>query len=376
MKVVQLRKYLDKDWESLTSFLQLKSPLVLVFGNRFELEAPKIYKAMQKIFPNGHIVFASTSGVITSNSVDDDCLTATAIEFEKSNFQVKTINLNETELDSFQAGAQLVSKLPKDNLKHIMVLSDGSFVNGTELTRGMNFAADNNVLITGALCSDDNRFERTIVSYNENPKDGEIVAIGLYGETIEVTSSIESGWKRFGAERLVTRSKGNILYDLDNEPALDLYKKYLGDKSADLPSSALYYPLEVETEDSQSYVRTILNVNEEYNAMIFAGDIPLNSKVHLMMSNSQELFKSTEQMATQALNKMIGKPQLAIMLSGIGRKLLLDQKAIEEVEQVKHVIGDDVIISGFYSYGEIAPFEDENMSQLHNQKVVLTLISE
>ncbi len=377
MKTVQLRKFKGKDWEFLTPNIKLKNPLVLVFGNRYELENRNIYKNVKKIFPKSHIVFASTSGDITSKSIDDECITITAIELEKSTFKIDTINLSETNLNSYQAGIELVNNLKQDKLKYILVISDGSFVNGSELTRGMNFAVDYNVLITGGLCGDDGRFERTIVSYNENPKDGEIVAIGFYGDTFEATSSVGSGWTAFGPERLVTKAKGNILYELDNMPALDLYKKYLGEKSSELPASALYYPLKVKPENEEkSYVRTILNINEEFNAMIFAGDVPLNSKVQLMMTNIDNLARASKNATEEALEKKIDKPQLAFLVSCIGRKLVFDQRVIEEIEEARNVLDNETTMCGFYSYGEIAPFHEENMCQLHNQTLAVTLISE
>lgn len=377
MKTVQLKKYKDNDWEYLTPKIDLKSPLVLVFGNRYDLEDANIHKSVKKLFNKPHIIFGSTSGNITSNSVEDDCLTITAIEFERSTFKVETINLSQTNLNSYDAGVNLVNRLSNNELKYIMVLSDGSFVNGSELTRGMNFAANNEILITGGLVADADRFERTIVSYNENPKDGEIVAIGFYGESFEATSSVHGGWKPFGPERLVTKAKGNILYELDNKPALDLYKKYLGDKSSQLPAAALLYPLGVKTEEEeQSYVRTILNINEEYNAMIFAGDIPVNSRVQLMMTNVERLVRSSEFAAKRALEDKTNRPELALMVSCIGRKLILDQRTIEEVQEVKGVLGKETTVTGFYSYGEIAPFEGGNQCQLHNQTMAVTLISE
>ncbi len=377
MKTVQLRKYKNSDWEYLSPKIELESPLVLVFGNRYDLEDESVYKSIKKLFKKAHIVFGSTSGNITANLVEDDCITITAIEFEKSKFEIETINLSETDSNSYDAGVELVNNLSHDDLKYIMVISDGSFVNGSELARGMNFAAKNEVLITGGLVADGDRFERTIVSYNENPKDGEIVAIGFYGESFEATSSVHGGWKPFGPERIVTKSKANILYELDNKPALDLYKRYLGDKSAQLPSAALLFPLGVKSDDdAQPYVRTVLNINEEYNAMIFAGDIPVNSKVQLMMTNVDRLVRSSEFAVKQALEYKKDKPQLAIMVSCIGRKLILDQRTIEEVQEAKGVLGNEITVSGFYSYGEIAPFEGENMCQLHNQTMAVTLISE
>ncbi|WP_248722634.1 FIST signal transduction protein [Seonamhaeicola sp. ML3] len=375
MKIVQLRKLKGQDWQSVTPFIELKEPLVMVFGDRKEFEEPRIYKAIEKFFPKGHVVFASSSGNVTSNSIDEDCITITAVEFERSEFKVRTINLNDTELNSYKAGMELVNKLPKDKLKYIMVLSDGTFVNGSELTRGMNFVVDNHVLITGGLCSDDYRFQRTMVSYNENPKDGEIVGIGFYGDTLEVASSTESGWMPFGVERTVTKSVGNILYELDNKPALNIYQKYIGDLSKNISAASMNYPLGVQ-EDDQYYPRTILNINKDYNAMFFAGDIPANSKVQFMMTNPAELIGASIQTAKQAREKMINEPKLAMFFSGLGRKQFLDQRTIEEVLEVRDTIGKDVIISGFYSYGEIAPNNEENMCKLHNQSVALTLISE
>lgn len=375
MKTVQIKKYKTGDWDYLTENIPLQEPLVLVLGNRHMLESETMYKDIKTLFPDGHIVFGSTSGDITSNRVDDESITITATEFEKSKFLIKTSNIKNA--DSYKTGADLVNQFPKDGLKYVFVLSEGSFVNGSELTKGMNASTQNNTLITGGLCGDAARFEKTLAAYNENPKQGEIIAIGFYGESLEVSFSIHGGWTPFGPERIVTKSSSNVLYELDNQPALDLYKKYLGDKSTELPAAALLYPLNVKSEEEkQSFVRTILNINEEENAMILAGDIPENSKVQLMMTNVDNIANASERAARQALELRTNKPQLALLVSCIGRKLVLDQRVEEEIEEVVAVLGEEATICGFYSYGEIAPFHGENNCQLHNQTMTITLISE
>jgi len=381
MKTVQLRKNNTSDWEYLSEKIELKKPLVLVFGNRFMLESDTIYNEIKEIFNDGHIVFGSASGDISTQSVSDDSLTITAIEFEKSSFIIKTTNVLENnsneDIDSFKVGKDLISKLPKEGLKHVFVLSEGSFINGSQLTKGMNAATKDNLLITGALCGDAARFEKTICSYNESPKAGEIVAIGLYGESLEVTFSINGGWTPFGPERIVTKSKGNVLYELDNLPALDLYKKYLGEKAKELPGAALLYPLNVKSvEDNNSIVRTILNIDEEENSMILAGDIFKDSKVQLMMTNVDNIVNAAEKAAISASEARKNKAELAILVSCIGRKLVLAQRVEEEVEEVMEVVGESTAITGLYSYGEIAPFIGENNCQLHNQTMTITLISE
>lgn len=377
MKTVQLRKQENTDWEYLSEKIELKAPLVLVFGNRYMLENTNIYEQVRELFPDGQLVFGSTSGDITAEYVDDDSITITAIEFERSTFDIRTSNVVNSDLDSFKTGENLVNQFNKDGLKHIFVVSEGSFVNGSQLTKGMNSATGDELLITGGLCGDAARFEKTVASYNENPKPGEIVAIGFYGETFEASFAIHGGWTPFGPERVVTKSESNELYELDNQPALDLYKKYLGEKSNELPAAALLYPLNVQSaNEEQSFVRTILNIDESKNTMILAGDIPENSKVQLMMTNIDNIANASELAARQALEKRKSKPQLALLVSCIGRKLVLDQRVEEEIEEVVSIIGKDTKVCGFYSYGEIAPFNLEINCQLHNQTMTITLISE
>lgn len=379
MKTVQLKKTANSDWEYLSDPISLKKPLVLVFGNRYMLESETILEEVKSLFPDGEFVFGSTSGDITSQYVDDESITITAIEFEKSQFIIKTANVlaNNAKIDSYKTGKNLIEQFSPEGLKHIFIISEGSFINGSQLTLGMNASTEEDVLITGALCGDAARFEKTIASYNELPKAGEIVAIGLYGETLDVSFAINGGWTPFGPERIVTKSKANVLYELDNQPALDLYKKYLGEKSKELPAAALLYPLKVKsTDEKQSIVRTILNINEAENSMILAGDILENSRVQLMMTNVDNIVDASEQAAMQALETRNTKPELAILVSCIGRKLVLDQRVEEEIEEVIEVVGEHTTICGLYSYGEIAPFSGEKTCQLHNQTMTITLISE
>ncbi|AEE20358.1 FIST signal transduction protein [Dokdonia sp. 4H-3-7-5] len=376
MRTVQLQRDSSGSWHYLSESITLNNPLVLILGNRFLLEKESVFEEVRDLFPSGHLVFGSSSGEIVAGAVNDEHITITAIEFEKSSFEIQTFNIHEVGDDSEKAGSTIIKKLTAEGLKHVFVLSEGSFVNGSALTKGMQGALPN-VLITGGLCGDDARFEKTLASYNEAPKEGEIVVIGFYGETFEASFSIYGGWTPFGPERLITKSDGNILYEIDGKPALDLYKTYLGDKAKDLPGSALIYPLNVKSaENDQSFVRTILNIDEEKNAMILAGDVPEQSKVQLMMTNMDSIASASETAALRAMEGRNNPPQLALLISCIGRKLVLDQRIEEEVEEVMSVIGDDVVISGMYSYGEIAPFYGERSCKLHNQTMTITLISE
>ncbi len=376
MKIVQGIKKGKSAFE-LNSTEKLKEPLVMVFGNRYMLEDASIYKQVSALFPDGHIVFGSTSGEIINEEVQERTIVLTAIAFEKSSFIVRTKNVKDFENNDFDLGQALMKEFPKDDLKYFFLVSEGSTVNGSALIKGFENGKSKNIGLSGGLCGDDDRFEKTLASYNQNPKEGEVVAIAFYGNTLEITSANFGGWTSFGPERIITKSDNNILYELDGKPALDLYKRYLGDKAKELPKSALLYPLSVVTkENEEAIVRTILNIDENNNAMILAGDVPEGSRVQLMMSTVDDIANGARTAAELAMKNRRNTPELAILVSCVGRKLVMDQRTEEEVEEVISVIGDDSVISGFYSYGEMAPFEGQDSCKLHNQTMTLTLFSE
>ena len=185
------------------------------------------------------------------------------------------------------------------------------------------------------------------------------------------------GWDAFGPERLVTRSAANILYELDGQPALALYKKYLGEHAKDLPASGLLFPLSLKNAAGESVVRTILGVNEAEHSLTFAGDLPQGGHVRLMKANFDRLIDGAVG-AAQTSYEAMGKtsPELALLISCVGRKLVLKQRIEEEVEGVQDILGQEAVLAGFYSYGEISPFNPSAACELHNQTMTITTLSE
>lgn len=377
MKIVQASKLENQDWKFLQDKIELKNPLVLVFANRYLLEDETVIADIRNQFPYEHIVFGSTSGEIICCNVNDNSISVTAIEFEKSSFIVKSDTILKYDKKAKPLGEALFNEMPKENLKHLFVVSEGSFVNGSSLINGLESNKDSSVSLTGGMCGDDARFEKTLASYKENPKEGEVVLIGFYGETLDISFASFGGWIPFGPERKITNSKANILFEIDDMPALDLYKKYLGDKASELPQASLFYPLNVTPEGkSEPVVRTILSINNEDNSMILAGDVPVNSRVQLMMASIDGIADGAQHAAEIAMENRKNPPQIALIVSCVGRKLVMNQRVEEELEQVREVIGENIAITGFYSYGEMAPFNGHSSCELHNQTMTLTLISE
>lgn len=353
-----------------------KTNLVLCFGAKNSLLNSDVYVQLKSIFKNAEIAICSTAGEIFHDNVQDDTIIITAIELEATSIKTTSLNVKDCH-NSYETAKQLAQQLPPDNLKYILVLSDGSLVNGSELIKGFNENVPKQVLITGGLAGDSDKFESTLVGLNSQPSEGNIIAIGFYGENLIVTHGSQGGWDIFGPERIVTKSIGNVVYEIDNKNALDLYKKYLGPDAEHLPGSALLFPLSVVVEgSSQQLVRTILSIDNTNNSMVFAGDIPQGSKVRFMKANFDKLTNAAFNAAHHTLQVYNEHPKLAILVSCIGRKLILGPRINEEVEAVNELYNNSTLLTGFYSYGEISPFNEGGNCQLHNQTMTITTLHE
>lgn len=351
--------------------------LVLAFGSRTILEDPARFDEIRAMYPNAHVVMCSTSGEILGDAVYDESISLAAIYFEKTKVGVATMAIDGAN-DSFEAGVKLATELKSADLAHILLFSDGLHVNGSEIVKGINSTLDKAVTCTGGLAGDAARFEKTLVGINKAPTTHQIVAVGLYGNSLKVGYGSVGGWDNFGPERLVTRSEGNVLFELDGQCALDLYKMYLGEKAKELPGSALLFPLGMKfDENSDTIVRTVLGVDEDKKSMTFAGDIPEGSYVRLMKANFDKLITGANLAAehTKILGASEGE-QLAILISCVGRKLILGQRIDEEVEAVRDVLGRSTVLTGFYSYGEISPLLESATCELHNQTMTITSLAE
>ncbi len=359
--------------------LEKSAQLVLIFGSTNILKEKKRYDEIKSFYPAAHIFGCSTAGEIMDTQVSDDTLVVTAVYFEHTQLQCAQTKIDEVE-NSFQAGEQLAASLEKDGLIHVFVLSDGHKVNGSELVKGLTKNLPSQISVTGGLAGDGERFEQTLVCLDSFTEDPNIAVMGFYGTRLKIGYGSMGGWDSFGPDRLITRSKENVLYELDGQSALELYKKYLGDQAAGLPATGLLFPLSIRfnlDEADTGLVRTILLVNEEEQSMTFAGDVPEGAYARLMKANFDRLVDGAIGAANTSY-EAIGSitPDLAVLISCVGRKLILQQRIEEEVESVREVLGDNAVMTGFYSYGEISPFVPSAKCELHNQTMTITTFSE
>lgn len=367
--------YTKNQWETLNEIdSKEKVNLVTIFGDTEEFTNPKHYDYLKNRYPHAHILGCSSSGNVQGSEISQAKLVVTAVSFDLAKVVLKEIDFVEND-DIEKISTNLASQFEKEGLKHIFLLADGLHLNGSKLIKGFNSTVD--IPITGGLAGDGDRFEQTWVIADDYPKQRRIAALGLYGDSLKIGSGCYGGWSEFGTFRTITKSKENILYEIDGEPALDFYKRYLGEYADELPNSGLRFPLSIkEKENDPETIRTLLGINEEDKSITFAGDVPKGFTARLMKPNVELLIEGAGQ-AAEIANINNHKTALGLVVSCVGRKIVMSDLVDEELEAVSEELGDNVQLTGFYSYGEIAPFENNIKNcQLHNQTMTLTVIYE
>lgn len=379
MKIEQRKWTKEAFWQKVSdSNLKDLAQLVFLFGDTTLLKDASIFEEIKSFYPNANIISGSTAGEIIGTQVLDGSLVVTGVYFNNTTLRFAKTKIATME-DSLKAGEDLARSLGKEGLKHVMVLSDGLHVNGTKLVNGLTSILPKSVAVTGGLTGDQDRFYETVVGLDGPAEADTIAVIGFYGDSIKIGYGSMGGWDPFGPERLVTKASANVLYELDGKSALELYKRYLGDQARELPASGLLFPLSLRREGKETgLVRTILSIDEKEGSMTFAGDVPEGYYVRLMKANFERLVDGAEGAANMSHEAFgTSHPDLAILISCVGRKLVLKQRVEEEVERVQEVLGNTTTMTGFYSYGEICPVTPtEKQCELHNQTMTITTFSE
>jgi hypothetical protein len=355
--------------------------LVVYFGSRLALSTPDPFEQLKLSCPGAHIIGCSTGGQTNEADVFDDAIACVAIRFANTRIRIQSAEINAAR-DSRLCGRTLGLALLADDLAGIFVLSDGLRVNGSELTAGITDAIGREVKISGGLAGDGSRFETTLVGADFAPRSGVVVAIGFYGSAIRIGHGSAGGWDVFGPYRSITKSEANVLYELDGKLALDLYERYLGPEAEGLPGTGLLFPLQIQNPSAECHtvVRTILSIDREARSLTFAGDMPVGWRARFMRGNFDRLTEGAAEAARQAAatscDVVPDGRGVALLVSCIGRRLLMGQQTADEVEASSSVLGDRFRKIGFYSYGEIAPHHTSGICELHNQTMTITTLQE
>lgn len=376
---VEQFQYHDKTGWVRPLYIQPNVDWVLVFGAKKLVETHAIMSVLDETFPNAIILVSSTSGEIHGNQTYDDSLSVSAVTFKKTSIKSIQLGLNDFS-SNFMAGQTMANALKHDDLCHLFVISDGVVTNATELLAGIYSVIPKTIAVTGGLSGDGADFNESVLGLNGHYKPHQTCMIGFYGQSLKIGYGSRGGWRPFGPKRSITRADNNILYELDKQAALDLYKLYTQDQELNLPASGLLFPLSIYNQNSKqkSLVRTVVGINETEHALIFAGDVPEGTVAQMMHATTDDLIGGAIEAAESSM-AMNPDPEFIILVSCVGRKLIMGQQADEEIEEIAEIFSKSKnSIAGFYSYGELCPFDHQSnsVSLLHNQTMTITAMRE
>lgn len=371
MQIKQISWFDQKGWEPLPDFAAV-ADFVLVFADTDYFQTAACYQELRNMFPQARILGCSSSGNVLGGEISDGGMVATVVKLERAKVKLAQADMA-ADVSPNELGIKLMAELTAADLRHVFVLSDGLQINGSGLSQGLNQAG---FAITGGLAGDGTRFGKTWVMADAPARNGCVAALGFYGDVV-IKSGCFAGWEEFGTERVVTKSAGSVVYEIDGEPALDLYKRYLGDQANELPISGLRFPLSIQaTKQDRALTRTLMAVNEAEHSLTFAGDVPQGYLCKLMLTNLDSLIDSAGLAAAAAQPTNPSTAGLCLVVSCVGRRWVMGKLTEEELDIVHEKLGDATLVSGFYSYGELAPFSDILQCQLHNQTMTLTTLYE
>ena len=356
---------------------RLRAGLVLYFGGRDALDDGARHRELQALFPRAHLLGCSTGGQIVGGEVADETIAAVALGFDATPLALARTTVGDISA-SRAGGAALGRALAAYDLAGVFVLADGLGIDGGELVAGLTAEIGRAVPVTGGLAGDGPRFARTLVGADAAPQERTAGAVGFYGRAIRIGHGCAGGWDVFGPLRRVTRSAGNMLLELDGEPALDLYRRYLGDDEATaLPAAALRFPLRIFDPDrpETAVVRTVFGVDHAARGLTISSHVPQGWVAQLMRGNFDRLAAGAGEAARDAATPA-GADGVAVLVSCIGRRLLMGQRITDEIEAVEAEIDPRLARLGFYSYGEIAPHAVAGPCELHNQTMTITTLTE
>jgi hypothetical protein len=365
--------------DDLAALAAVAPQLVLVFGSVAQVTAPGLKQRLQTAFGDAALAGCTTAGEISAKGVTDDHLVVTALHFDDPGFEVATTLLDGMG-DSAAAGLRLAHQLGRPGLHDVLVFGQGVNINGSALIEGFRQGLAPDVALSGGLAGDAGTFQQTFTVSSQAVSSQQIVAIGFSGPRMIVRHGSFHGWQPFGPARRVTRCEGNVLYELDGSPALEVYKRYLGEYAKDLPGSGLLFPFEMLGADRHALglIRTILGVDEAKGSLVLAGDIDASGYLRLMHAATDSLVDGAREaaLATGAAGDLDGDG-LALLVSCVGRKLVMGVRVDDEVDAVTDVFGVATHIAGFYSNGEISPAAHGLVGcRLHNQTMTITHIAE
>jgi hypothetical protein len=382
----------DPQKAALEACVQVKSQLnasetdlVIVFASP-QYIVPETQAAITRALKPKHLVGSSTGGIILSNGVTNRGIAIAGIISDDINVAVSAVNHIENQ-DMHHAGFDLARKATQDlsssHREVFITLSEGIEKNSSAFIRGIKESLGGGFPVLGAISSDDFKYKNLSQFFQDQVLRHSTVGL-LLGGSFHLALGCKHSFKPLGKPRTVTKVEGSIIRTIDDQPAVDIYKHFLGPeaqgiKNAALNSCAAMYPLGFYLEGSGQYLlRNIIDILEDGSIVCHEG-VQQGAEVHLMISNKESCRNSAIEAAGMVKASLGDKPpKLVIIFESLARHKILGRSAFNEIQDIKNILGNAAPILGMCSYGEIGPFGTLNNIKniyLHNDSILMIAIS-
>ncbi len=374
--------------QEIISQTNIKTNIAFVFASS-SFDHSAVLSGIKSVLGDAvQIVGASTAGEITKNGPTMRDSVAVMLLASDTMNCTAAIATNLT-LDSTASGSHLASQLQPHDPALLMIFADGLKGNGSAVLRGISSVLGQHFPVVGGSAGDNGKLVETHQFIGNTSQTNAVVGVGFSGD-FKFSVGVNHGWNVVGAPQIVTKSVGTTIHEINNQPAVSLYERYLGAEEVAnlreimLGEVALSYPLGIkDTQSDEFLLRAPFAVTED-GSIVCGGEVLEGSEVQLMVGSKDDAIAAASRAAKSALDNLTSTPKVAFIFSCHVRNTLFSDKetAREEIQAIRAVIGESVPVIGFYTYAEQAPISGSSYSinkctpQLHNETVVITLLGE
>ena len=367
---MQARSLIVEDIKNLKEkIVELKdtfNPSVGIFFNSITHDVMTLHTTLKE--SGIEFLGATTAGEIALKSGEEgiayeEAISGMLFDIQRDAFDIKSFEIREN--GSFSAGVE-AGKWGKSvfNNPAFIVLAGGLGTDGEAIVNGMVEGTGSDTMpLYGGLAGDDGGFKETFTYSTEKVSGSGLMVMVVDGDKIEMQGLASSGWVASGAIKKVTKSAGNIVYSIDNTPALDFYLERLDISEDEMPAAGFEYPLLILNDDGSSVIRAVIDVNKEDRSLVFAGTVGEKKVIQFSTSNGDEASENTIAHINE-FEWLDKEPDAMLLFSCVARHIALGPTVEDEIE----VIGErwDVPLAGYFTYGEIG-MNSAGKCDFHNE---------
>jgi len=348
--------------------------LGVVFGS-VNCELDKIPAVFEK--HNIDMIGCSSSGEICNDGLDEKSISVLLMDLEKDCYTIQVID--NASSNTFEVGKNAGKKGNQFCKKAAYMTFFGMGVSAEALIDGINNQAGRKTKIIGGMAGDDFKMIQTYTFSSEGIYNDAAVFIIFDESKVEIQGKALCGWESIGTINTITHAEDNIIYTINDKPALDVFENYFGsvdeNREAVLEVGAstgvAQYPLQIIRNESK-VLRAALQVNEENGSLMMAGPVKTGDQFKFSVAPGFEIIEETIE-GFKDFQKKHTSTDAMILVSCKARHMSLGPLVEEEIKGIQNIWNKPLI--GFFSYGEVG-LSDNGDCFFYNETCSLFLIKE